>query len=110
MTKNKDFIRELITLGLTFLSVILFWRNDFLIFFILISIYAVRSFFWHKSSDHILFLVSILIGFTMEFSFTTAGLYKFVMPTLFKIPFWIPLSWGLSLLLFFRITQYFIKK
>lgn len=104
--QKKEIIREMAILGLTFVSVILFWQNDFLIFFILISIYVVRSYFWHKPRDHILFVIFVLVGFIMEFAFTSVGLYQFANPTLLNIPFWIPLSWGLSLLLFVRITQF----
>lgn len=108
--KNQEVIREFIILLLTFFSVILFWKKDFLVFLILIFIYVCRSSFWYKPKDHIIFVISVLIGFIMEFAFTFVGLYQFSSPSLFNIPYWIPLSWGLSLLLFFRIIYFFVKK
>jgi len=64
----------------------------------------------HDPIDHIIFAVSVLLGFIMELAFTFTGIYQFANPSWNNIAFWIPLSWGLSLLLYFRITQALISK
>lgn len=99
---------EATVLGLSLALIVLFWQNNLLLFAILLSLYAIRSCFWHRVGNHQIFIVGGLLVSAVELLLVAAGVYQFAYPSLLNIPIWIPLAWGIGSVAVFRSIQQLI--
>ena len=110
INQKQEIIRDLVIFGVSITFIVLFWQNNLLTFFILLAIYLVRSHFWYKSGDHIFFIISGLMGATIEAILVYANIYQYANPTLLNIPFWLPFLWGLGAVIVVSIVQSYLKE
>ena len=108
ISQKHEIFKELSVLGVSLAIIVLLWRSNLLLFAILLSIYSIRSCFWHKVGNHQIFLVGGLLVSAVEVLLVAAGVYQFAYPSLLNIPLWIPLAWGMGSVAVYRSLQQLI--
>jgi hypothetical protein len=108
--KLRAVLRDLLIFALAVLFVIIFWRNNFLVAFLLLLVYLLRSFFGYQKDDHVIFVVGALLGSSAEIIATSRGIWTYTNPTFLNIPIWLPFAWGIGAVLIIRIAQTLTKK
>ena len=102
---RNELVRELAAFSLLETSIVMLWRNNLLLFIIvLVESLAVLS-LWHNRYDWIFFLVMAVLGSLAEAVFVHFGVWRYGNPTLLGVPLWFPLAFGTAGLIGGRLVR-----
>lgn len=102
---RNELVRELAAFSLLETSIVMLWRNNLLLFIIvLVETLAVLS-LWHNRYDWIFFLVMAVLGSLAEAVFVHFGVWRYGNPTLLGVPLWFPLAFGTAGLIGGRLVR-----
>jgi len=106
---KKELILEIIIFFVGMLSISLFYKDNLLLFVLLMLYWVVGIRFWHKRHDVYFYITGAIIGSIGEIVCIHFGVWIYVNPTLFGIPIWLPLAWGLFTMLIKRVAETFVR-
>ena len=102
---RNELVRELAAFSLLETSIVMLWRNNLLLFIIvLVESLAVLS-LWHNRYDWIFFLVMAVLGSVAEAVFVHFGVWRYGNPTFLGVPLWFPLAFGTAGLIGGRLVR-----
>jgi hypothetical protein len=106
---EKELFFELILFFSGIILISLLYTNNILLTFLLVLIWSIGIKGWYKHHD-VYFLVSgAIIGTVAEIICIYFGVWKYANPIFLGIPLWLPLAWGLAVVLIKRFGEIFIK-
>ena len=85
-------------------SIVLLWRDNALLFVILLVEALVALGLWHDRYDLSVFLVIAVLGSLAEALFVHSGVWRYANPTLLGVPLWFPLAFGTAALIGERLV------
>ena len=94
-------------LGLAFVVAVIAsaWQNNVLVTSVLALCSAVMLLRPHAThSDRIAFVIGAIIGPVCEAILTHAGAWHYANPTIIGIPAWLPLLWGMTIVVILKIV------
>ena len=106
---RKELLLEIIIFSLGISSIVLFWKNNALLSALLLALYLIGNRFWHKKHDYIFYLTGAIVGLIAEAIAVQFDVWTYSNPTIIGIPMWLPLAWGLAVILLIRISETFLK-
>jgi len=106
---EKELIFEILLFCGGIASISLFFNNNLLLGFILIIAWGIGIKFWHKNHDILFFIIGAIIGPIGEIVCVHFGVWQYTNPSFLGIPVWLPLAWGLAVVLVKRIAETFVK-
>lgn len=59
---------------------------------------------WHSRTDLVFYFVSFLLGTVGEVLIVGMGAWSYALP-LFRVPIWLPVAWGVAMLLMKKIAE-----
>lgn len=97
-------LEEVLAFLLLMVSIVLLWKDNLLLFaVVLVEAVAVLA-FWHGKYDVIFFVVVAGLGTLAEVVFVNFGVWQYANPTVLGIPLWFPLSFGTAALVGERLV------
>ena len=106
-TLNTRKIRNLFLSTIIFLLwtllICFLWRQPIILTFILIIICIIYFIFFRVKNDLIYFLIAAIFGPIGEAIVSASGLWKYNGQTIFGIPYWLPLAWGITAVMIKRL-------
>ena len=105
--RETIWIGILYTIGIT--AVFSLWQNTLLATSLAVLLWLVCIKFWHTKTDNILFVIGFLGGSLGEINAIQLGIWAYAAPSMFGIPFWLPLVWGETVVVFKRISEVFVQ-
>ena len=106
---EKELIYEIVLFCAGITAISLFYANNFLLTFLLIITWLIGMKGWHKNHDIYFLIAGAIIGPLGEIVCIYFGAWRYVNPTFFGIPIWLPLAWGLAIMLIKRFAEIFVK-
>ncbi|MBU0530504.1 MAG: hypothetical protein ABIH52_02250 [Candidatus Aenigmatarchaeota archaeon] len=113
MNSNKAIRKELIAeislfvVGIAAIS--LLYTNNLLLFIVLLTGWLTGIKFWHTKHDVYFFVSGAIIGPICEMVAIYFGAWQYANPTAFGVPIWLPLAWGIIILLIKRVAETFVR-
>lgn len=102
---RNELVRELAAFSLLETFIMVLWRNNLLLFIIvLVESLAVLN-LWHNRYDWIFFLVMAVLGSLAEAVFVHFGVWRYGNPTFLGVPLWFPLAFGTAGLIGGRLVR-----
>ncbi|MDY6878009.1 MAG: hypothetical protein SWK90_17645 [Chloroflexota bacterium] len=86
-------------------SIVLLWRDNLLLFIVMLVESLAALGLWHDRYDLHSFLVIAVMGSLAEIGFAQFGVWRYANPTLLGIPLWFPLSFGTAALIGERLVR-----
>jgi len=106
---HKEVMLEIIVFAFGVLFISLFWRNNLLLTSLLFLLWLVALKFWHKKDDFIFFITAAIIGSLGEMVCVQFFAWQYSNPLFLGIPPWLPLGWGVFVVLIKRISETITK-
>jgi len=100
-----ELITELAAFSLLVASVVLLWRNNPLLFIVVLVECLTALRFWHDRYDVSFFLIIAVLGSLAEAVFVSFGVWRYANPTLLGVPLWFPLAFGTTGLIGERLAR-----
>ena len=97
-------VSELAAFSLLAASIVLLWRDNMLLFIVILIEGMVALGFWHDRYDLSVFLVIAVLGSLAEAVFVHFGVWRYANPTLLGVPLWFPVAFGTSALIGKRLV------
>jgi hypothetical protein len=107
---KKDVLLEIMIFALGILFISLFWANNLLVTSLLFLLWLIALKFGHKKDDFIFFVTGAIIGPTAEMICVKFFTWQYSNPLFLGIPPWLPLAWGVFVVLIKRISETITKK
>jgi uncharacterized membrane protein YoaT (DUF817 family) len=101
----RELTVELAAFSLLVASVVLLWRNNLVLFMVVLVECLVALGLWHERYDLSFFLVIAVLGSLAEAVFVHFGVWHYANPTLLGIPLWFPLAFGTTGLIGQRLAR-----
>jgi len=96
---------ELAAFSLLITSIVLLWRDNLLLFtVVLVEVLAALG-LWHDKYDLSCFLVVAVLGSLAEAVFVHFGVWHYANPTFLGVPLWFPLAFGTAALIGERLVR-----
>jgi len=86
-------------------SIVLLWRDNLLLFAVVLVEALVVLALWHEKHDVAFFVVVAGLGTLAEVVFVNFGVWHYANPTVLGIPLWFPLSFGTAALVGARLVH-----
>jgi hypothetical protein len=96
---------ELVAFAILVTAVSLLWRDNVLLFVVMLVGCPIALILWHNRLDVSFFLVIAVLGTLAEAVFVQFGVWHYVNPTLLGVPLWFPLAFGTTGLIGSRLAQ-----
>ncbi|MBP2029629.1 hypothetical protein J2755_000549 [Methanohalophilus levihalophilus] len=106
---KKAIIRDVLIFAIALTVAVIFWKNNLLLTFLIISIYVIRQYFWSIKGDNVVFVTGTALGCAAEFIGTFLGVWTYAEPVFLNIPLWLPFAWGLVSVIIIRVSHPFIE-
>jgi uncharacterized membrane protein YoaT (DUF817 family) len=97
-------VSELAAFSLLAASIVLLWRDNMLLFIVILIEGMVALGFWHDRYDLSVFLVIAVLGSLAEAVFVHFGVWRYANPTLLGVPLWFPVAFGTAALIGKRLV------
>ena len=97
-------LSELAAFSLLAASIGLLWRDNMLLFIVMLVEGMVALGFWHDRYDLSVFLVIAVLGSLAEAVFVHFGAWQYANPTLLGVPLWFPVAFGTAALIGKRLV------
>jgi len=101
----NELVMELAAFSLLVASVVLLWRNNLLLFTVVLVEGLIALRLWHDRHDLSFFLVISVCGSLAEAVFVYFGVWHYANPTFLGIPLWFPLAFGTTGLIGGRLSR-----
>ena len=101
----NELVRELAAFSLLAASIVLLWRDNLLLFMVVLLEGLAALGLWHDRYDLGFFLVTAVLGSLAEAVFVHFGVWRYANPTLLGVPLWFPLSFGTAALIGERLVR-----
>jgi uncharacterized membrane protein YoaT (DUF817 family) len=98
-------VGQLAAFSLLEASIVLLWRDNLLVFIILLVAGLAVLGLWHDRYDLTFFLVIAVLGSLAEAVFVRFGVWRYANPTLLGVPLWFPLAFGTAGLIGARLVR-----
>jgi uncharacterized membrane protein YoaT (DUF817 family) len=98
-------VGQLVAFSLLEAAILLLWRDNLLLFIILLVAGLAVLSLWHDRYDLTFFLVIAVLGSLAEAVFVRFGVWHYANPTLLGVPLWFPLAFGTSGLIGARLVR-----
>ena len=98
-------VMELAAFSLLVASVILLWRNNALLFIVMVLECAIALRLWHGRLDVCFFLIIAVLGSLAEAVFVYVGVWRYANPTCLGVPLWFPVAFGTTGLIGGRLAR-----
>jgi uncharacterized membrane protein YoaT (DUF817 family) len=85
-------------------SIVLLWRDNMLLFIVILLEGMVALGFWHDRYDLSVLLVIAVLGSLAEAMFVHSGVWRYANPTLLGVPLWFPVAFGTAALIGKRLV------
>lgn len=102
---RNELARELAAFSLLETSIVMLWRNNLLLFIIVLVESLAALNLWHSCHDVIFFLVMAVLGSLAEAVFVHLGVWHYGNPTFLGVPLWFPLAFGTAGLIGGRLVR-----
>ncbi len=109
MNKGNLFA-EIATSLLVFLSVFLFWKNNFLLTLIFIAAILVLLVPSRNVREAYLVAIGLTLGILIEAGAQLIGFESYSNPTFFGIPLWMPFMWSYAFIAIYRVGRALCKE
>jgi len=96
---------ELAAFSLLVACVALLWRNNPLLFVVMLVECVAALWLWHDRLDLSFFLIIAVLGSLAEAVFVRFGVWHYTNPTFLGIPLWFPLAFGTTGLIGGRLAR-----
>lgn len=90
-------------------SAALLYENTQLVTFIFLALCLLRLRLYHRKDDLFFFFSGMIFGPISEMILVQFGVWRYANPTFLGVPVWLPLAWGLAVLMIKRFAEIFIK-
>jgi uncharacterized membrane protein YoaT (DUF817 family) len=97
-------VSELAAFSLLAASIVLLWRDNMLLFIVILIEGMVALGFWHDRYDLSVLLVIAVLGSPAEAVFVHFGAWRYANPTLLGVPLWFPVAFGTAALIGKRLV------
>ena len=101
----NELVRQLLAFSLLVASVVLLWRNNLLLFVVVLVEGLIALALWHDRYDVSFFLIIAVLGSLAEAVFVHFGVWHYANPTLLGVPLWFPLAFGTTGLIGGRLAR-----
>lgn len=105
MMGQKDILIALMIFAVELILFYYLWRNNLLL---TISL-ATLSFFvllkWADKQERIMFIAGFLMGPIYDLVLVPAGVWTYGAPTIFNVPAWLPVAYGLGIVILVKIGK-----
>ncbi|HLD38974.1 MAG TPA: hypothetical protein VJB05_01520 [archaeon] len=105
----KELFLDAILFSLGIIATSFLYENNLLLTVALIILWCFGIYFWHKKRDIILFVSGAIFGPLAETVAVYFGVWSYANPTFLGIPIWLPLVWGMAIVMIVRFAELFIK-
>ena len=99
------FLAAFVAFVLLISFVMLLWRNNLLLFVVMLVECVIALALWHERIDVSFFLVIAVFGTMAELAFVRVGVWQYANPTLLGIPLWFPFAFGTTGLIGGRLAR-----
>jgi len=96
---------ELAAFSLLVASIVLLWRDNLLLFGVMVVECAIALGLWHGWLDLCFFLIIAVLGSLAEAVFVHVGVWRYANPTFLGVPLWFPLAFGTTGLIGGRLAR-----
>jgi hypothetical protein len=80
------------------------WRNNLLLFFVMLIECSVALYLWHGRLELCFFFIIAVLGSLAEAVFVRFGVWQYANPTFLGMPVWFPLAFGTTGLIGARLA------
>ena len=101
----SELAREVAVFSLMAASIAILWRNNPLLFFVVLVVGLAALGLWHDRYDLGFFLVIGVLGSLAEAWFVHFGVWRYGNPTLLGLPLWFPVAFGTAALIGGRLVR-----
>jgi hypothetical protein len=108
MILNKFFVFVL-AFALWLILISNLWPNPTLLLLILIILISIYFIFLKEKNDIVYFLIAAIFGPIGEAIVSASGLWKYYGQTVFGVPYWLPLAWGITAIMIKRFIASIIQ-
>jgi len=102
-----ELVIELAAFSILVASVGLLWRNNPLLFIVMLVECLAALGLWHERYDLSFFLIIAVLGSLAEAVFVYFGVWCYANPTFLGVPLWFPLAFGTTGLIGERLARTF---
>jgi len=110
MKEKKQFFVLISILLFIPLNYALFWRSTSLSTLAATALTVTAFIFFNKKNDSIFFLSGLLLGGLGESLVVLSGAWCYSKPLIFGIPLWLPIYWGISVMVIRRLELLFAAR
>ena len=97
-------VGQLVAFSLLEGAIVLLWRDNVLLFIVLLVAGLAVLSLWHDRYDVSFFVVIAALGSLAEAVFVRFGVWRYANPTLLGVPLWFPLAFGTAGLIGARLV------
>ena len=101
----KELVIEFAAFSLLVASVSLLWRDNLLLFIVVMVECLIALALWHDRYDVSFFLIIAVLGSLAEAVFVHFGGWHYANPTFLGVPVWFPLAFGTTGLIGGRLAR-----
>lgn len=106
---EKEVIYDMAAFSIGIAIISFFWRDNLLLLSLLALACLIGMKSWYRKHDIYFFVAGAIVGPAAEIVCVHFGTWQYTNPTLLGIPVWLPLAWGLAVMLIKRIAGTFVK-
>lgn len=77
-------------------TISILWKYPFYLFILLLIVSVLCFAFFKKANEYYYFVVAAIAGPIGEAIVSKSGLWSYAGDTVFGIPYWLPLAWGIT--------------
>ena len=100
-----DLVIEFAAFTLLVASVVLLWRDNLLLFIVMLAECLAALRLWHDRYDVSFFLIIAVLGSLAEAVFVHFGVWQYANPTSLGVPLWFPVAFGTTGLIGGRLAR-----
>ena len=101
----KELAMEIFAFSLVIVFVSSLWRNNLLLFFVMLMECSVALYLWHDRLELCFFFIIAVLGSLAEAVFVHFGVWQYANPTFLGMPAWFPLAFGTTGLIGARLAR-----
>ncbi len=104
MNQNKkDILTGFAVFALEILLFYYLWGNNIILTFLLLVISGVILVKFSTKEEKVLYLVCFVLGPIFDLTLVPRGVWNYGNPTLFNVPLWLPVAYGLGTVMIVKI-------
>jgi uncharacterized membrane protein YoaT (DUF817 family) len=106
----KELALELGMFSLLAASIVLLWKDNLTLSIIVLMECLLTLGLWHEKYDLAFFFIVAVLGTASEIVFVYFGVWQYANPSVFGVPLWFPLAFGMSGLTCERLIHTIIRE